>query len=654
MRPFSSRNHTNFAKSGRLRAVLSSVSLSVLLVSCGPTSTSDDETSRMVQRQSVFRDLYALEKSLEQNAAPMSSPQPNLYAQFRTSGIKSAAEFEGARNRRILAFEGLANMAAPAETADDFGSFWEIHQAYRHAVETSRFGHGHLGLVYTRPYPADHLSGPLVDLIARVETERTAYPEDVALIADNIRILNRRLKLDLSAGLAPPYAVIDEMISQIDASPFADTATLEAARQARSGEGISTEEESTNPFDEDALILLDERLVEAVSELRGTLNALKVAHESETPPSGFGEEFYAAAVAQASSGVLTPQSCMANAKRYEADVYPRLLALLDRSEAVPEGSEAPAVNSEGKSLSERFVEWQARAPLFPPEEIVETDPETSAVPETEETEPAPYQSPEFIAFSDAMLRMEEYWSRLIGRNVPGFDFAETDAVEPPYYRYGPPPKTPPGLRVSRLKIQVNDNLVTISAPELEQLPISLALFDAAFALYPGMQLPDIMKENREDLPLFARELHNAAFDLGWPHFAIFELSNRGAFEDAPRLEAARLFRFYELAVRAEVDTALGTGKLSYEEATQLIAERLDIAEADAETIALQISVEPGLACGELAGLSRLVALKLRAEGVLGDRFNIRDFNDVVLGPGSRPLDLVERDVDAWLTSKVSR
>ena len=59
-------------------------------------------------------------------------------------------------------------------------------------------------------------------------------------------------------------------------------------------------------------------------------------------------------------------------------------------------------------------------------------------------------------------------------------------------------------------------------------------------------------------------------------------------------------------------------------------------------------VNPGQACAYMIGQLKIVELREKARAALGNRFSIREFHNVVLGTGSVPLDLLERQVDAYI------
>jgi uncharacterized protein (DUF885 family)/quercetin dioxygenase-like cupin family protein len=59
-------------------------------------------------------------------------------------------------------------------------------------------------------------------------------------------------------------------------------------------------------------------------------------------------------------------------------------------------------------------------------------------------------------------------------------------------------------------------------------------------------------------------------------------------------------------------------------------------------------VNPGQACSYMIGELKILELRDKAKKALGDTFNIREFHSTVLGAGTLPLELLEKQVDAYI------
>jgi uncharacterized protein (DUF885 family) len=62
-------------------------------------------------------------------------------------------------------------------------------------------------------------------------------------------------------------------------------------------------------------------------------------------------------------------------------------------------------------------------------------------------------------------------------------------------------------------------------------------------------------------------------------------------------------------------------------------------------------VNPGLACAYKVGELKIVELRQRAMERLGPDFGHKEFHNAVLTNGAMPLDILEQQVDRWITSK---
>jgi uncharacterized protein (DUF885 family) len=60
---------------------------------------------------------------------------------------------------------------------------------------------------------------------------------------------------------------------------------------------------------------------------------------------------------------------------------------------------------------------------------------------------------------------------------------------------------------------------------------------------------------------------------------------------------------------------------------------------------------PGQATGYKIGMIKIMELRRRAEAALGPKFDIKGFHDLLIGSGSLPLSILERQVDGWIAAR---
>lgn len=110
---------------------------------------------------------------------------------------------------------------------------------------------------------------------------------------------------------------------------------------------------------------------------------------------------------------------------------------------------------------------------------------------------------------------------------------------------------------------------------------------------------------------------------------------------------------YEMwrACRLVADTGIHWLGWGIEEARRCFTDNSALAPHNIQTELERYVSWPGQALAYKIGELRLRALRERAERTLRERFNVREFHDVILLGGPLPLDVLEGRVRAWLEAK---
>lgn len=166
---------------------------------------------------------------------------------------------------------------------------------------------------------------------------------------------------------------------------------------------------------------------------------------------------------------------------------------------------------------------------------------------------------------------------------------------------------------------------------------------------PGHHFQIAYAQEIEGMPRFRRFGGYGAYAEGWGLYAERLGKEMGFYQD-PYSDFGRLSTELWRAVRLVTDTGLHARRWSREDAIAYFQQNSLLSERDIVKEVERYITNPGQATSYKIGELKIMELRQRAQGALGDRFDIRNFHAVVLGSGSVPLDVLEDQVDAWIAA----
>jgi uncharacterized protein (DUF885 family) len=172
---------------------------------------------------------------------------------------------------------------------------------------------------------------------------------------------------------------------------------------------------------------------------------------------------------------------------------------------------------------------------------------------------------------------------------------------------------------------------------------SLTLHEAV----PGHHLQTALAQELTDLPRFRQNLYVNAFGEGWGLYSEYLGTEMGFYKD-PYNRFGRLTYEMWRACRLVVDTGIHGYGWSKEKAVAYLSSHTALSLHEVNTEINRYIAWPGQALSYKIGEIKIKELRQRAEKRLGDRFDVRDFHDLILSQGSVTLSLLETMVDGFM------
>lgn len=167
---------------------------------------------------------------------------------------------------------------------------------------------------------------------------------------------------------------------------------------------------------------------------------------------------------------------------------------------------------------------------------------------------------------------------------------------------------------------------------------------------PGHHMQIAISQELEGVPKFRKFGGYTAYIEGWGLYSELVPKEMGLYED-PYSDFGRLAMELWRACRLVVDTGIHEMKWTRQQGIDYYVNNTPNATSDGVKMVERHVVMPSQATAYKVGMLKILELREAAKVKLGDKFDIREFHDVVLKNGAVPLNVLESFVDQWVASK---
>ena len=167
---------------------------------------------------------------------------------------------------------------------------------------------------------------------------------------------------------------------------------------------------------------------------------------------------------------------------------------------------------------------------------------------------------------------------------------------------------------------------------------------------PGHHMQIAIAQELEGVPKFSKFGGYTAYVEGWGLYSEMVPKEMGLYED-PYSDFGRLAMELWRACRLVVDTGIHAMKWTRQQGIDYYVNNTPNATSDGVKMVERHIVMPSQATAYKIGMIKIVELRENAKKQLGEKFDIREFHDVVLKSGPVPLNTLEGFVNDWVASK---
>ena len=187
-------------------------------------------------------------------------------------------------------------------------------------------------------------------------------------------------------------------------------------------------------------------------------------------------------------------------------------------------------------------------------------------------------------------------------------------------------------------------------PALRRLETGCHWTDSTHEGAPGHHFQLSRALEQTELPTFRRNFTMTAYTEGWGLYAERLAKEAGFYQD-PYDDLGRLSSELRRAARLVIDTGIHAKRWSRDQAVDYLRQNSMNSEQDIQNEIDRYFTHPAQATAYKIGELKILELRRKAQVALGPKFDIRDFHEAILVSGALPLNMLEAQVDAYISSK---
>ena len=169
---------------------------------------------------------------------------------------------------------------------------------------------------------------------------------------------------------------------------------------------------------------------------------------------------------------------------------------------------------------------------------------------------------------------------------------------------------------------------------------------------PGHHHQNAISAELENVPAFRKDLYFSAFGEGWALYTEKLGIEMGIYR-TPYEHFGRLSYEMWRACRLVIDTGIHAKGWSRQQAIEYLADNTALSAGNVRAEVDRYISWPGQALAYKLGEIRIWEMRRNAEEVLGDRFDLREFHDVLLMNGALPIAMLEAVVERYIDAKLA-